>query len=85
MSSRGIEIDKAKIDIVSALPYRASVREVRFFLSHAGFYHRFIKDFIKIGAPLFRLLQKDVTFEFNEDCKEAFDKLKEILTSFPII
>ncbi|XP_071917076.1 uncharacterized protein [Coffea arabica] len=85
VSSKGIEVDKAKIDIISALPYPASVREVRSFLGHAGFYRRFIKDFSKIGAPLFQLLQKDVTFEFNDKCEKAFNKLKELLTSPPII
>nr|XP_027090526.1 uncharacterized protein LOC113711567 [Coffea arabica] len=85
VSSKGIEVDKAKIDIISALPYPASVREVRSFLGHAGFYRRFIKDFSKIGAPLFQLLQKDVTFEFDDKCEGAFNKLKELLTSPPII
>ncbi|XP_071933215.1 uncharacterized protein [Coffea arabica] len=81
----GIEVDKAKIDVISTLPYPASVREVRSFLGHAGFYRRFIKDFSKIGAPLFQLLQKDVSFEFDETCKGAFNKLKELLTTSPII
>ncbi|XP_031282799.1 uncharacterized protein LOC116141433 [Pistacia vera] len=49
-----------------------------------GFYRRFIKDFSKIALPLCKLLQKD-GFELNEACKEAFDKLKELLTSTPII
>ncbi|XP_027165915.1 uncharacterized protein LOC113765866 [Coffea eugenioides] len=49
------------------------------------FYRRFIKDFSKIGAPLFQLLQKEVPFEFDEACKGAFDRLKELLTSSPII
>ncbi|XP_071900894.1 uncharacterized protein [Coffea arabica] len=81
----GIEVDKAKIDVISTLPYPATVREVRSFLGHAGFYRRFIKDFSKIGAPLFQLLQKDVSFEFDETCKGAFNKLKELLTTSPII
>ncbi|XP_027060968.2 uncharacterized protein [Coffea arabica] len=85
VSSTGIEVDKAKIDVISTLPYPASVREVRSFLGHAGFYRRFIKDFSKIGAPLFQLLQKDVSFEFDETCKGAFNKLKELLITSPII
>ncbi|XP_071917151.1 uncharacterized protein [Coffea arabica] len=50
-----------------------------------SFYQRFIKNFSKIGAPLFQLLQKDVAFEFDHKCEKAFDKLKELLTSPPII
>ncbi|XP_024195866.1 uncharacterized protein LOC112199030 [Rosa chinensis] len=46
-----------------------------------GFHRRFINDFSKISRPLCRLLQKNVAFEFNEDCKKAFNTLKELLTS----
>ncbi|KAL0294962.1 UNVERIFIED_CONTAM: Retrovirus-related Pol polyprotein from transposon.6 [Sesamum radiatum] len=50
-----------------------------------GFYRRFIKDFSKIAQPLCKLLQKDETFDFDEACKLAFNKLKDSLTSAPII
>ncbi|KAK9911904.1 hypothetical protein M0R45_035784 [Rubus argutus] len=50
-----------------------------------GFYRRFIKDFSKVSRPLCKLLQKDIAFEFDEDCQKAFEKLKELLTSAPII
>ncbi|CAN6579348.1 unnamed protein product [Malus baccata var. baccata] len=85
VSERGIEVDKSKIDLVRYLPSPTSVREVRSFLGHAGFYRRFIKDFSKISNPLCRLLQKDVSFDFNKECEEAFNHLKEMLTSAPII
>ena len=85
VSSRGIEVDKVKVDTIQSLPYPTSVREVRSFLGHAGFYRRFIKDFSKIALPLCKLLQKDVAFEFDEACKKSFDKLKELLTSTPVI
>ncbi|XP_027182318.1 uncharacterized protein LOC113780741 [Coffea eugenioides] len=52
---------------------------------NAGFYRRFIKDFSKIGAPFFQLLEKDVTFEFDNKCERAFDTLKKLLTLPPII
>ncbi|CAN6586207.1 unnamed protein product [Malus baccata var. baccata] len=85
ISKKGIEVDKSKVDLVRYLPSPTSVREVRSFLGHAGFYRRFIKDFSKIAQPLCRLLQKDVSFEFNEACEKAFKHLKELLTTAPII
>ncbi|CAN6573204.1 unnamed protein product [Malus baccata var. baccata] len=85
VSAKGIEIDKSKIDLVRYLPSPTSVRKVRSFLGHAGFYRRFIKDFSKISQPLCRLLQKDVTFNFDDECEKAFNHLKEKLTSAPII
>jgi hypothetical protein len=85
ISAKGIEVDKAKIDLVQSLPPPTTVREVRSFLGHAGFYRRFIKDFSKITRPLCCLLQKDVSFNFDENCKKAFEKLKEMLTTAPII
>ncbi|KAB2629204.1 hypothetical protein D8674_033999 [Pyrus ussuriensis x Pyrus communis] len=85
ISEKGIEVDKSKIDLVRYLPSPTSVREVRSFLGHAGFYRRFIKDFSKIAQPLCRLLQKEVPFEFNEACEKAFNHLKELLTTAPII
>ncbi|CAN6562573.1 unnamed protein product [Malus baccata var. baccata] len=85
ISERGIEVDKSKIDLVRYLPSPTSVKEVRSFLGHAGFYRRFIKDFSKIAQPLCRLLQKEVPFEFNEACEQAFNHLKDLLTTTPII
>ncbi|KAM2205550.1 hypothetical protein ACFX1S_025033 [Malus domestica] len=85
VSTKGIKVDKSKIDLVRYLPFPTSVRKVRSFLEHAGFYRRFIKDFSKISQPLYRLLQKDVTFKFNDECEKAFNHLKEMLISAPII
>ncbi|RDX77741.1 Retrovirus-related Pol polyprotein, partial [Mucuna pruriens] len=56
VSNRGIEVDKVKIDVITSLPNPISVREVRSFLGHAGFYKRFIKDFNKLALPLSTLL-----------------------------
>ncbi|CAN6718930.1 unnamed protein product [Malus baccata var. baccata] len=85
ISEKGIEVNKSKIDLVRHLPSPTSVREVRSFLGHAGFYRRFIKDFSKIAQPLCRLLQKEVAFEFTKECTESFNQLKELLTTAPII
>ena len=65
VSSRGIKVDKAKIDVIASLPYPASVQEAYSFLGHVGFYRRFIQDFNKIALPLSKLFQKDVDFMFD--------------------
>ena len=85
LSSKGIEVDRAKIEVIQSLPYPTNIREVRSFLGHAGFYRRFIKDFSKISSPLCELLKKEVSFEFKEDCKKAYDELKLRLTTAPIL
>ncbi|RDX79578.1 Retrovirus-related Pol polyprotein, partial [Mucuna pruriens] len=85
VSSRWIEVDKAKIDIITSLPNPAFVREVRSFLGHASFYRRFIKNFSKTALPLSKLLQKYVEFVFNKECIQAFEELKTRLTSTPIL
>ena len=59
VSSKGIEVDKAKVEVILKLPSPKIIREVRSFLGHAGFYRRFIKDFSVISRPLCNLLKKD--------------------------
>ncbi|XP_042028736.1 uncharacterized protein LOC121775758 [Salvia splendens] len=85
VSSRGIEVDLAKIAVIARLPYPTNQKEIRAFLGHAGFYRQFIKDFEKIAQPLARLLQNEVEFEFSDACKAAFQFLKDRLISSPII
>ena len=81
----GIEVDRAKVAIIADLPPPNSVKAIRSFLGHAGFYRRFIKDFSKISQPLIRLLCKYAPFEFTEACERAFRILKEHLILAPII
>ncbi|XP_070055083.1 uncharacterized mitochondrial protein AtMg00860-like [Nicotiana tomentosiformis] len=85
ISRNGIEVDKAKIEVISKLPPPTSVKGVRSFLGHAGFYRRFIKDFSKVVNPLCKLLEKDAKFNFNDNCMRDFELLKLKLTTIPII
>ncbi|GJU48712.1 reverse transcriptase domain-containing protein, partial [Tanacetum coccineum] len=85
VSSAGLEVDKAKIDVISKLPPPTNVKGIRSFLGQAGFYQRFIKDFLKITRPLTKFLEKDTSFEFNDDCHKAFNSLKEKLTCTPVM
>jgi hypothetical protein len=85
VSERGIEVDKAKIQVIEQLPPPVNVKGIRSFLGHAGFYRRFIKDFSQISRPLTSLLAKDVSFEFTDECLKAFNTLKKALILAPII
>ncbi|GJU73929.1 reverse transcriptase domain-containing protein [Tanacetum coccineum] len=85
VSHKGLEVDKAKIDVIAKLPPPTNVKAVRSFLGHAGFYRRFIKDFSKISKPMTKLLEKDSVFNFDEECNKAFETLKEKLTNAPIM
>ena len=69
ISIKGIEVDKAKVDLISNLLPPKTV----------------IKYFSKVSRPLCNLLAKDVPFVFNDSCLVAFEKLKQLLISSPII
>jgi hypothetical protein len=85
VSKRGIEVDRTKVELIENLPPPTSVKQIRSFLGHAGFYRRFIKDFSKISRPLCDLLAKDTTFHFDDACLKAFHKLRSMLSSAPIM
>jgi len=81
ISRDGIEVDKAKTDLIVNLPPPTCMKEVRSFLGYAGFYRHFIKNFSKITKPLSNLLAEDVSFHFSKECLVAFSTLEEALTS----
>ncbi|RVW19077.1 Transposon Ty3-G Gag-Pol polyprotein [Vitis vinifera] len=82
---KGIEVDKAKVELIVKLCLPTTVKGVRQFLGHAGFYRRFIKDFSKLSKPLCELLAKDAKFIWDERCQKSFDQLKQFLTTTPIV
>ncbi|GKD22689.1 reverse transcriptase domain-containing protein [Tanacetum coccineum] len=85
ISKNGIEVDKAKVDVIAKLPHPTTVKGIRSFLGHAGFYRRFIQDFLKIARPMTHLLEKDTPFFFSKEFIEVFQTLKKKLTKAPIL
>jgi hypothetical protein len=83
ISERGIEVDRAKIEVIEQLPPSINVKGIRSFLGHAGFYRRFIKDFSHIARPLTNLLAKDVPLDFDDACLKSFETLKMLLFLHP--
>nr|KYP69863.1 Retrovirus-related Pol polyprotein from transposon opus [Cajanus cajan] len=84
-SAKGIEVDRAKVEVIEQLPLPVNVKGVRSFLGHAGFYRQFIKDFSKIAKPMTNLLEKEALFVFDDACLQAFNTIKKQLISAPII
>ena len=85
MSALGVSVDLEKVKVVMTWERPKSVFEIRSFLGLAGYYRRFIKDFSRIVAHMTRLTQKEVKFEWDDRCVEAFRELKRRLTSAPIL
>ena len=85
VSSKGIEVDKVKIELFANFPTPKTIKDVRSFLGHAGFYRRLIKDFSFISRPMCNLLTNDNPFEWTQACQETYDKLKGMLTTAPIM
>ena len=83
--SAGLEVDQAKVYVIKTLLPPTTVKWIRSFLGHAGFYRRFIRDFSKISRPLCRLLENDANFEFDESYRSTFEEIKFRLVTPPII
>ena len=85
ISATGLEVDQAKVSIIKTLLPPTTVKGIISFWGHAGFYKRFIRDFLKIARPLCRLLEKDAKFNFDESCQYSFEEIKSRLVEAPII
>ena len=85
ISVTGLEVDQAKVSIIKTLLPPTTIKGIRIFLGHAGFYRKFIKDFSKIARPLCRLLEKDVKFNIDESCQYSFEEIKSRLVEAPIM
>lgn len=85
LSREGVRPDPKKIEAVKNFPVLKDMKNVRQFSGLVGYYRRFIKNFGKIAKPLTKLLQKEVSFVWDEAAQVAFDKLKEILCTAPLL
>ncbi len=83
--SQGIKLDHSKIEVIFSLPSPKTKEEVRSFLGNAGYYRHFIDNFIKVVAPLFKFLMKDVRFKWTKSCQQDFDTSKAKMAVEPIL
>ncbi|KAH0757160.1 hypothetical protein KY290_020653 [Solanum tuberosum] len=85
VSKEGIRVDPTKIEAIRDWHRPTSVTEIRSFVGLAGYYRRFVEGFSTIPAPLTRLTRQDVPFVWSEECERSFLRLKELLTTAPIL
>ena len=85
VSVSGVSVDPKKVEAVMSWERPKSVFEIRSFLGLVGYYRRFIEDFSRLTAPMIRLTRKEVKYEWNDPCERAFQELKRMLTSAPIL
>jgi hypothetical protein len=81
----GIRPDPKKVKAIEQYPVPKTVRDVRAFIGLAGYYRRHVRNFAEIARPLTSLTKKDVPFEWTTEHQQAFDKLKEILSTEPLL
>ena len=82
---KGLQVDKAKIEVIQNLPLLVTLRGLRSFLGHLGFYYKFIRDFAKVSKPLTTLLCKDKDFIIDKEGECTFEMLKLTLIEAPIL
>jgi hypothetical protein len=85
LSAEGVAVDPSKVRDILDWKSPTTVHQVRSFLGMAGYYRRFIPDFSKISKPIIELLKIQVKFVWSSKCEKAFQTLKRLLTTAPIL
>ena len=85
ISREGVSPDPEKVETVKNYPVPTNPTEVRQFVGLASYYRRFMKDFAEIAKPLYSLTCKDMTFEWSRACHDAFEALKSLLVTAPVL
>jgi hypothetical protein len=85
LSAKGIAVNPSKVKHILEWKPPTTVHQVPSFLGLAGYYRRFIRDFSKIVKPITSLLKNDTKFDWSSKCNEAFEQLKVLLTTAPVL
>jgi hypothetical protein len=85
ISPEGITVDPGRLQDVLDWKQPNYVHQVRSFLSLAGYYRRFIPNSSKISKPITKLLKKGTKYVWSKECDEAFQTLKKLLTTTPVL
>ena len=84
VSQKGIEVDPDKVKAIQEMPSPKTEKQIRGFLGRLNYISRFIFLMTATCAPIFKMLRKNQSCEWTEDCQEAFHIIKEYLLNPPI-
>jgi hypothetical protein len=85
ISGQGVSVNPEKVEVVKSIPLLKNQHDVRAFLSLTNYYRKHVRNYAKIASPLNKLLSKDIPFKRTENCDKAFQLLKDMLASAPIL
>jgi hypothetical protein len=81
----GVLVEPAKVAVIVNMPPPTSAKQLRSMLGHTGYYHRFIRRYTNITAPMENLLKNVETFQWTPKCDKVFETLTENLNTTPIL
>ena len=85
VSGDGVATDGEKVHCILTWPRPTNVSEVRQFLGLCSYYRRFISNFADIAHPLYQCTEKSCNFHWTPETEQAFQNLKQLLTSAPVL
>ena len=85
INEKGVHTDPRKIECIKSWPLPQNIKEVQSFLGLCGYYRHFIANYSHLAKRLTRLLEKGQKFNWTTECSEAFEKLKHMLITAPIL
>jgi hypothetical protein len=85
ISKEGVKLDPERVESIGKVPLPASKKSLQSFLGQTNFVHRFIPNYAEIMKPIYKLLKKDVKFEWNEESKRAFESIKAAICEAPVL
>src|SRR3989441_7567785 len=85
INGEGVSVDEKKVEVLKSWPVPKNLRELQSFLGYCSYYRKFLKDYSKRTIPLNRLLQKDTKYCWTRECQQAFEQLKELMTTTPVL
>jgi hypothetical protein len=76
ITKEGVKLDPERVEAIGKVPLPTTKKLLQSFLGQTNFVHRFIPNYAEIMKPIYKLLKKDVKFEWNDESRRAFEWIK---------